>query len=158
MLKKVAHPATLIALVALFAAGTGGAFAAGRLITSRDIANHSIQLVDLSPAAIAALRGHNGAIGATGPAGANGTFDPTKLTRVVGDTITVQPGANGTALVGCPTGQYAVGGGGYGSIAGLASSTPIIDTNGRPVGWYVVVSNGTSVAVSAYANAVCAAP
>lgn len=156
MFRQLTHPATAIALVALFLAGSGGAFAAGRLIGSRDIADHSIQVRDLSPAAIRSLRGR---AGAQGPAGANGTFDAAKIHRIAGDVVAVQPGGNATAIATCPAGEVAVGGGGSGSIAGIAASYPLVASGiGAPVGWFVIVTNDSGVSVNAQAAAVCAAP
>ena len=55
------NPAIVVALVALFLASTGGAFAAGgALISGSQIKAHSIPLSALTPAAIRALRGKLG--------------------------------------------------------------------------------------------------
>ena len=149
-LKGWRHPSTWISLAALFFALTGTGYAAHALIGSRDIADRSIQLRDLSPAAVAGLRG------ATGPAG---SFDPGKITRVVGVEVGVAPGNVGTATVSCPSGQVATGGGGGGGIAGIAASVPLVAPGSTtPGGWAVVVSNQTTITVQAQAYAVCAAP
>lgn len=63
------HPATVIALIALFVAlGSGAALASG-LVSGRQIANHSIPQWKLTPRAIRSLR--VGARGPAGPAGSN---------------------------------------------------------------------------------------
>lgn len=156
MLKHFAHPATAIAMLALLVATAGGSFAAGALIGSSQIADHSIQLRDLSPSAIAALRGHAGPAGA---AGANGTFDPAKVSRVIGDRVPVAPGAVGTAFAACPVGQVAVGGGGDGSISGLSASFPSVPAGATyPPAWGILTVNNSGIAVSIQAYAVCAAP
>ena len=68
--------ATIAAATLVAAVGTGGAEAAGRhLLGSKDIKDHSLQVKDISPAAVASLRGKTGArgpVGATGAAGAPG--------------------------------------------------------------------------------------
>lgn len=154
------RPATLISIVALFfslSAGSAG-FAAGRLIGSADIQDHSIQLRDISPAAIKALRGQHGPQGPPGPAGAPGTFSTADVTRATGATVEVAPGQVQTASVDCPQGQVAIGGGGAGGIAGLAASVPLTATGSTtPLGWAVIVVNQTQVTVTESAFVVCAA-
>jgi hypothetical protein len=74
-LRLLFHPATVLALIALFVGAAGGAFAtASGLIGSPQIKDHSIKLIDLSPQAVRGLRGR------VGPQGPTGTFDPTKVT------------------------------------------------------------------------------
>jgi hypothetical protein len=79
-MKGLKHPATVIAVVALFVALAGGAAAyASGLISGSQIKNHSIAAKKLTKAAIKSLRGQRGptgaagATGAAGPAGTNGT-------------------------------------------------------------------------------------
>jgi hypothetical protein len=61
------HPATLIALIALFVALGSGAAVAGALVSGKQIANHSIPEWKLTHRAIRSLR-----VGARGPAGPRG--------------------------------------------------------------------------------------
>jgi hypothetical protein len=161
-MKSLWHPATAISLVALFLGGTGGALAAREgLIPGSQIKPHSIPLSALMPAAVASLRGRvgpHGPAGIDGTNGTNGTLDPSKVTRLVGDPVSVAPNSVGTASVQCAAGQIAIGGGGIGGIAGIGSMLPLVNATGTPLGWAVVVSNLTTVTVSAQAIAVCAAP
>jgi Collagen triple helix repeat (20 copies) len=66
----------VVALVALFVALSGGAYATTQaLITSDQIANKTIRVVDLHPSAVKALKGQRGPrgfAGATGAPGGNG--------------------------------------------------------------------------------------
>jgi hypothetical protein len=71
-MKKRDNKARVLALVALFVAMTGTATAGVAAITSAQIANHSIKLVDMHPSAVKALRGKRGPRGATGASGAPG--------------------------------------------------------------------------------------
>jgi len=66
------HPATIIALLALFVAlGSGAAFASG-LVSGRQIANHSIPQWKLTRRAVRNLRsGARGHVGPRGPAGSS---------------------------------------------------------------------------------------
>lgn len=64
------HPATIIALIALFVALGSGAALADGLVSGRQIANHSIPEWKLTPRAIKSLRvGARGQAGPEGPAG-----------------------------------------------------------------------------------------
>jgi hypothetical protein len=66
-------PAMVVAMVALFVALSGGAYATTQaLITSGQIANRTIRLVDVHPSAINALRGQRGPQGPEGVAGRDG--------------------------------------------------------------------------------------
>jgi hypothetical protein len=100
--KRLTHPATVIAAAALFLALGGGAAAyASGLISGSQIKNHSIPAKKLTRSAIKTLRGRRGPAGpkgATGPQGPGGqivTYDakasasPTKATlgTFLGDTI-----------------------------------------------------------------------
>lgn len=144
-------PALVVSMVALAVASTGTGYAARGLIGSADIKDHSIRLVDLSPATIAALHG---------AAGAPGGIDASKITINMGPIphVTVQPGTVGTAEADCPAGAVAISGGGYGSIAGLSSTGPTTQAGvGYPVGWHVLVANQSPIPVDVFAYAVCVA-
>src|SRR5437870_3866149 len=86
----------------------GGAYASATgLIGSAQIRDHSIRLIDLSPATVRALRGH------VGPQGPPGTFDPTKVVAIVGPQVLIFPGQEKSTSATCPPGAVATGGGGY---------------------------------------------
>jgi hypothetical protein len=68
-------PSLIVAVAAVLVAGTGSAVAA-TVITSKQIKNGTVQLVDLSKATRDALqggRGPQGGVGPAGPAGASGS-------------------------------------------------------------------------------------
>lgn len=69
-------PAMVVALLALFVALGGTATAAGLLVTTRQIKDRTIQLVDISPQATRALRGAPGPQGPEGPPGPAGPQGP----------------------------------------------------------------------------------
>jgi hypothetical protein len=71
-MKSFRHPATIIALIALFVALGGGSAVAGSLISGARIVSHSIPEWKLTPRAISNLRGQRGATGPQGPAGPQG--------------------------------------------------------------------------------------
>lgn len=73
------HPATVIALLALFVALGGGAAVASGLIPGKRIANHSIPEWKLTSRAIKNLR-----VGARGPAGPMGPSSPNALAQASG--------------------------------------------------------------------------
>ena len=85
----------IVALIALFVALGGTATATTlELITSAQIKNGTIQLVDISPRAKAALRGRPGPEGPPGVVGPSGGFDPNKIVYVVW-TNDVRPARRG---------------------------------------------------------------
>lgn len=98
-MKRLTHPATVIAAAALFLALGGGAAAyASGLISGSQIKNHSIPAKKLTKSAIKSLRGKRGIRGPTGPVGPGGkivTYDATAtaspttttLGTFLGDTI-----------------------------------------------------------------------
>jgi hypothetical protein len=145
----------VLSTFALFVALGGTALAAHGLVTSRDIADRTIQVRDLSPAAVRALKGRPGKQGPPGPPGAKGAFDPTRLEWVWGELSPVQAGASAFPYAECPAGSYAIGGG-YGVLFGEI----------RPIGeglyetrrWVVSLYNQGSIAGSARAAALCFAP
>jgi Collagen triple helix repeat (20 copies) len=71
-MKKRDSKARVLALVALFMALTGTATAGVVAISSAQIADYSIRLVDMHPSAVKALKGKRGPRGAAGAAGAAG--------------------------------------------------------------------------------------
>jgi hypothetical protein len=154
MLRRILHPATALALVALCVGAAGGAYASeSGLIGSAQIKNHSIEVVDLSPAAVRSLRGR------VGPAGAAGTFDPSKVTVVKGPATLVRPFEEKGSSVQCPSGSIAVGGGAEGGADIMTSAPATLAGSQSPTGWRVFTINrypndiGFLVPV-----AVCAAP
>lgn len=72
-MKRLTHPATVIAAFALFVALGGTAAWASGLISGSQIKKHSIAEDKLSKKAIKALHGQRGPRGATGPAGPAGS-------------------------------------------------------------------------------------
>ena len=174
---KRVTPSMVISVVALFVAlGGTGIAARSALIGSKQIADHSIRLVDLNGSAVKALRGQRGPAGAdgapgpqgpqgqsgapgppgsAGPAGANGangTFDPNKIQYVTGPDVTLQPGENGEAAAVCPTGTTAISGGFRASIGHISFS----ETAGRTF-HRVDVGNDQAIAMTFHATVVCAA-
>jgi hypothetical protein len=149
----------VVALVALFLASTGGAFAAGgALISGSQIKAHSIPLSALTPAAIRALRGK---LGPPGPPGQPGTsFDPSRVTVVTGISADVPPDQIAGATVACPAGAVALGGGGTVSEGRLASSLPTVSgsDSSAPGGWSVIAVNDTTLTIEAVADVVCLSP
>jgi hypothetical protein len=129
--------ATVIAVAALFFAAAGGSYAAGILVGSAQIKDHSIRPVDLAPSVTTALK-----------------YDPSKLTTVIG-FVDVQPNTVGTASAACPSGSVAVSGGGF-AVTGLNTSEPVIPTGqSAPSGWMVQTFNYLSQPAKLTAMAVC---
>ncbi len=159
MKRACGNPAMAVALIALFLALTGGAFAAGgAFISGSRIRAHSIPLSALTPAAIQALRGR---LGPAGPPGQPGTsFDPSKVTVVTGISADVPAGQIAGATVACPAGAVALGGGGTVSAGRLASSLPTTagPDSSSPGGWSVIAVNDTTLTIEAAADAVCLTP
>lgn len=151
-------PAMLVMLVSMFVATSGGAFAAGRaLIPGSTIKPHSLPLSALTPAAIAALRGHEGPQGPIGPQGPPGGIDPSKIVLVTGQPAAVAPGTISGASVTCPSGSIALGGGGTTGGGKLVSQQPLVTGPGssQPVGWAAIADNDTSMPVAVQVTAIC---
>ena len=138
-----------IAIVALVIFGlTGGAAAAAKVITSKDIRNGTIKTVDLSSNAKRALKGNTGRQGPQGPQGAQGPQGPagpnavSKLTRVE-NTATVAAGDVGSTSVNCPGGQSVVSG----SFTAIAADGEVFyaDDFGSRVSWSVGLDNFDSL-------------
>jgi hypothetical protein len=114
-MRKRLSPATGIALLALFVA-LGGTATAAALITGAQIKNGSIQVIDLSAKARAALKGQRGPRGATGPAGAQGLAgaqgpagaSATALFAVVDENGVLLKGSGVTAVQRTTLGRYLV--------------------------------------------------
>jgi hypothetical protein len=141
-----------IAIVALVIFGlTGGAAAAAKVITSKDIRNGTIKTVDLSSNAKRALKGNTGRQGPQGPQGPQGAQGPqgpagpnavSKLTRVE-NTATVAAGDVGSTSVNCPGGQSVVSG----SFTAIAADGEVFyaDDFGSRVSWSVGLDNFDSL-------------
>jgi hypothetical protein len=80
-MRHLRHPATVVSIVALFAALSGGAIA-GTLISGSQIKNHSIAAKKLTAGAIQQLRGHRGPAGPTGAQGTAGASGPAGIDSV----------------------------------------------------------------------------
>lgn len=98
------------------------------------------------------MRGPTGAAGPAGPAGSSG------FTRIAGDPVSIGPSHQVTALVTCPVGDGAIGGGF--ETLGPASSSPALQLfasypSGRS--WVVTVANPYSGAARPFrVDATCA--
>jgi hypothetical protein len=102
VVKALKHPATVIALLALFVAlGGGAAVAASGLISGKKIVNHSIPAKKLTAAAVKALHGLRGPVGPQGPKGAAGARG---LTGPKGDPGPVGPSSATAAHATGPVG------------------------------------------------------
>ena len=94
-MKQLKHPATIIALLALFVALGGGSAVAGSLLSGSKIMNHSIPQSKLTARAIASLSGRRGPAGPAGPTGLTGATGATGAQGPRG--ATGAPGAQGPA-------------------------------------------------------------
>jgi hypothetical protein len=172
---KRVTPSMVISIVALFVALGGTAMAArNALIGSKQIADHSIRLVDLNGSAVKALRGQRGPAGAdgapgqngapgppgppgpAGPAGApglSGTFATSTVLYINGPDITLAPGELGSAMAFCPTGMTAISGG---FAVSLFMPVGISQTFDRTFHG-IAVKNDTALTLMAHATVVCAA-
>lgn len=155
----------IIASVVAALVSAGAATATTSLvITSAQIKNGTIKLVDISPAARRTLRGTRGTrglSGPTGPPGAQGNpggFDPNKLSNVTGASLTIPPNAGSFTTTYCPAGSKAINGG-WVVITGGIGEVYLNRATSDGTGWSINVWNHadfTSATVTAYA--VCAAP
>jgi hypothetical protein len=133
--------AIIAAIVAAIVAATS-ATAATILVTSKNIKNGTIQLVDISPKAKKALRGQRG------PRGRRGIDEVT----VVGSPGVVPPGPV-SAEASCPAGQQPIGGG-FRTTGAMTITTSAPDLSRRL--WLVLGTNSGPGLASLSAVAYCA--
>lgn len=136
--------AIIAAIVAMLvsAASATAAF----VVTSKNIKNGTIQLVDISPRAKAALRGQRG------PRGIAGTFATATITTVEGSEINLcSTGGPSSCQIGassatCPAGSVVISGGWVGSfdqLSGLDHASILASARNGTSGWSVGVSNNS---------------
>jgi hypothetical protein len=108
---------------------TASSSTAAFIVTSANIKNGTIQLVDLSPRARAALKGQRG------PRGLQGVQ---RLVRV-SDFESISSGHEGTVVANCPSGMTPISGGGgfIGEVSGPKSKLSISARTGTGRGWFV---------------------
>jgi hypothetical protein len=121
---------------------TASSSTAAFVVTSKNIKNSTIQLVDISPRAKKALRGQRGP---RGPVGIE------ELTVVNAPRI-IPAGTGSSAEATCPAGQQPIAGG-FGSTGNPTITTSAPNLSNRS--WLVIASAGTTPAALA-AIAYCA--
>jgi hypothetical protein len=165
----------VISTLALVVALTAGGAYASDVIQGSAIANHTIGIAKLTPKAVSQLHGARGPrgddgfdgsdgvagpmgpAGVTGLAGLPGGFDPAKVTYVTGSSVYLgvypDPSYTQTATAMCPAGSRVVGGGYFASITQPAASMP----SGDGSGWVAILQNESSIPITGWAYAACAA-
>ena len=168
-MKGLRHPATAIAVLALFVALGGTSLAAASYINGKHIKPHSIPQNRLTAAALKALHGARGATGAQGPQGLQGPQGVQGVQGVQGtpgapglsgytvvtNTQTAATPVSGIgATVSCPFGTKALGGGGH-VLSGTTGFGPYLTdsypTNGGWLVEYVMTAGSTLLSVEVYA-------
>jgi hypothetical protein len=173
---RLPSPALVLAIIAVFAACTGGAFAAGKIsgsqikdgsITGKDIKNDSLTGTDIKgqvrgPEGPEGPKGDQGPAGPAGPAGpvASGGGAPAITYVYATDTIPENDGRNIFAV--CPQGQVPIGGG-YETRDTVdrlptrnAPATPL--GGGAPGAWEVAIPPGNGSEISVTSIAICTTP
>jgi hypothetical protein len=148
----------ILVLTAVIFAATGGVATASKLITSNNIKNGTIQTVDMSASAKAALKGNigpqgvHGPTGAPGPRGAQGPAGSAASNAVTTVTATksIAPGVVDGMSAYCPAGKVAVGSGFFNSVTDIG----FVKSYGTSVGAAFI--NRTSNAVDVEVQALCA--
>jgi hypothetical protein len=126
-----------VAVALAVALVTAGGSAAAIVVTSKNIKNGTIQLVDISAKAKKALRGQRGRRGPQGPQGIQA------ITEVQGPGTVIPPGRAGDASATCPDGQQPIAGGFEAHSAGTPGSVTTVTLSRRSArGWGVVAQNG----------------
>jgi hypothetical protein len=127
IVRRRPSPATIIALVALFAALSGTSYAAAtkligkNTVGSAQVVNGSLQTADLSARARAALKGNRGPAGAAGAQGAAGPIGATGAAGAAGATGAV--GATGPSGATGPAGAAAAK---FWARIGFVGATPTV--------------------------------
>src|SRR4051794_15525312 len=148
----------IVAFIALFVALSGSAVAA-KLITGKQIKDHSITTRDLAFSAMP-RKGPQGPMGLRGPQGPQGPAGPKTLSNVQyveSQHVRLQPGQHTVDAVGvgnfranCPTGTTVVG---TAFNAGIGN-VDYVQAFGTFVGGFI--KNDTSVPFDVYLQAICA--
>ncbi len=135
----------VVAVLAVVIATAGTASATTALITSHQIKNGTIRLVDISKQARKALHGKPGEIGKAGTAGPRGLQGPQGVRRdsvsvggpgvsgytvVRNNTVVSAPVSHATVVADCPAGDEVLSGGGGASGAVLGFGGMIIGYEG----------------------------
>ncbi len=162
---RLPAPALVVACLALFAAFTGGAIAAGKItgkqikdgtITGKDIKNDSLTGSDIK----GQIKGDTGSRGATGPAGPRGAAGGTGPVTYRSATVPASPGI-GTVSASCPDGQVPTGGGVFpqSSSVTVNSERPaaILAGDEIPDSWEAFVSNSDDEEVAVTVTVICVA-
>lgn len=124
---------------------TAGSATAAFVVTSKNIKNGTIQLVDISPKAKRALRGQQGP---QGPQGIQA------ITEVRSPISAIPPGLSGSATASCPAGQQPISGGFQGDISGMTITASRADPALRA--WVVSARNSNpTVTGPLFAYAYC---
>ena len=167
-MKGLRHPATAIAVLALFVALGGSSLAAAGFIKGTHIKPHSIPKNRLTDSAIKALHGARGPRGAQGLQGVQGVQGMQGIQGLQGTrgvsgytvvTNTNSASANQIgASVACPSGTSALGGGGS-VLSGTSDIGPFLETS-EPAngGWlisYTMAAAG-NLSLSVKVWAICA--
>jgi hypothetical protein len=128
-MKSVIIAATVAALISAAAATATTTL----VITSAQIKNGTIKLVDISPAAKRALKGNRGPAGAQGAQGVQGAQGPAgpglSGMHYVQTTATVPPLQVGSAQAQCPSGERVISGGGATNVGTLNLTAPFAETS-----------------------------
>jgi hypothetical protein len=160
-MKKTLAAALAVALV------TAGSSTAAFIVTSANIKNGTIKLVDMSPGAQRALRGKRGMRGFSGPSGEPGPQGAQGMpgrsvsyTNAYSEHAAVPAGSFRFVNAICPQGTIVVGGG---YATERVSTAKLVPTNSYPIGmgdgrgaWYVVMHNIGPEAEEFWAVAYCA--
>jgi hypothetical protein len=123
---------------------TAGSATAAFVVTSKNIKNGTIQLVDISPRAKKALRGQRGL---RGPQGRQGIQAVTEIRSL---QIIIPPGQSGSAEATCPAGQLPISGG----FIGVQWATVIGSAANSSTRAWVVAAFNTSSTTTAPLTAV----
>jgi hypothetical protein len=108
-----------VAVALAVALVTASSSTAAFVVTSKNIKNGTIQLVDISPKAKKALRGQRGPQGTQGAQGPQGAQGVQTITEVFSQPTFIPPGQFGTAVATCPDGQQPISGGFEGTTTGM---------------------------------------
>jgi hypothetical protein len=126
---------------------TAGSATAAFVVTSKNIKNGTIQLVDVSAKAKKALRGQRG------PRGLQGIQ---AITEVQGPGTVLPPGERGDASAACPDGQQPITGGFEAHSAGTPGSVATVTLSRRTArGWGVTAQNSGTASGLLFAYVYC---
>jgi hypothetical protein len=148
---KMPSPAMLVALLALFVALGGSAYAVNKVGTNQ-IKNNAVTTPKIKNNAVTTAKVANGAITTAKVKSGAIQGDRLSVIQVEGEEVTMNPGTSEIAYANCPEGRQAIG---YTWDNTLGVSYYLTDLSGNGVSLYALAPSGGEGTYNATATVIC---